>query len=345
MAVFALKHVIDHYRSQSSPVYLCYIDASKAFDRINHWILFDKLLNRGMPNIVVRLLITWYSHQRFIVKWGNALSEYFNVTNGVRQGGILSPHLFNTYIDDLSYALTKSQVGCFINTVCVNHIVYADDTVIIAPTPDSLQILLNICDIFAAEHDMLYNVKKTKCMCFKPKLFHDIVIPDIKLNGNAIDFVPSHKYLGYYMSESFTDDKDIVRQMRSIYAKGNSLIHKFKFCSPDVKAQLFKSYCGAFYCTTLWSNYKKETLMKLRVAYKRIFRSLFSIKYGSSITLLMLQNKCDPLDVILRKLVCGFRERLSNSCNSVIAAIINSIFYRSSALTQKWNNVLFRLSP
>ncbi len=87
MCVFAMKEVIDLYNSLSSPVYLCFLDASKAFDKINHWCLFHKLLQRNMPRVIVRLLMVWYKTQTFKVRWDGVSSEAFNVSNGVRQGG------------------------------------------------------------------------------------------------------------------------------------------------------------------------------------------------------------------------------------------------------------------
>ena len=134
MCVFVLKQIIDYYLSMSSPLYICYLDASKAFDRLNYWLLFDKLIERGTPRILVRFLLKWYCSQEFIVRWGNTLSMSFNVTNGVRQGGILSPVLFNVYVDGLSTILNKTEIGCKFNGLLYNHLIYADDTVIIAPS-------------------------------------------------------------------------------------------------------------------------------------------------------------------------------------------------------------------
>ena len=120
------------------------MDASKAFDRVNHWTLFKKMIDSGMPPIFVRLIITWYCEQHACVRWGSTLSPKFNVSNGVRQGGILSPLLFNLYMDRLSVTLSKTKVGCALCKIMVNHLAYADDLVMLSPSAKGLQKLLNI---------------------------------------------------------------------------------------------------------------------------------------------------------------------------------------------------------
>ena len=71
MAIFALKQRVDFYRNQDTPVYMCFLDAKKAFDRVNYWTLAKKLLERNAPYHIVRLFIFWYREQEFMVGWGN----------------------------------------------------------------------------------------------------------------------------------------------------------------------------------------------------------------------------------------------------------------------------------
>ena len=115
------------YRTRGSPVFLCSLDASKAFHRVNHATLFNVLLQRNIPVYIVRILAEWYSSQQLCVRWGSIFSGFFSVTNGVRQGGILSPRLFNLYIDNLSKKLMNTKSGCNVAGMMINHLIYADD--------------------------------------------------------------------------------------------------------------------------------------------------------------------------------------------------------------------------
>ena len=75
-----------------------FLDASKTFDRIDAWLLFKMLISKE-PLFRIRLLLYWYSHHQMCIRWVNIVSSYFGVSNGVKQGGILPPTLFNIYID------------------------------------------------------------------------------------------------------------------------------------------------------------------------------------------------------------------------------------------------------
>ena len=91
LCIYSLKNVVQYYRHNNSPVFTCFLDASRAFDRVNHWSLFKNLIHRGVPLLIVRLLCYWYNTQTFCVKWGKCNLHIFTTYNGVRQGGILSP--------------------------------------------------------------------------------------------------------------------------------------------------------------------------------------------------------------------------------------------------------------
>ena len=127
-----LNRLIDYYNC--CPVYVCFLDLSKEFDRVDHSLLVTKLISINAPGIITRILQAWYATQTFIVQWGNCLSAPFTGTNGVRQGGILSPYLFDVFTDDLSHVLRNTPYGCYVNGQCFNHLTHADDTLLLAPS-------------------------------------------------------------------------------------------------------------------------------------------------------------------------------------------------------------------
>lgn len=347
MCIFLLKEVIDYFNSNGSPVYVCFMDASKAFDRVNHWHLFAKLLKRGLPNIIVRLLCFWYTTQTFVVKWQDTISSSFTVSNGVRQGGVLSPYLYNIFIDELSILLNNSFTGCVINSTFINHLFYADDSVILAPSPTALQRLINVCETYANNNDIQYNVEKTRCMCIKPKDLKNIYVPEVYLNGNALSWTNKQKYLGVYITDNRYDSEDLSREVRALYARGNLILRKFSKCNNDVKCHLFKMYFNNLYCNQLWSNFRVEDLRKVRVAYNNIFRFLMKIPRTIdgrtvSISREFVKFNIDSFDVVSRKSCVNLRVRLFASNNSLITCIFNSHFFVfASKLNARWCKLIF----
>ena len=109
--IYTLKQLIDWCNRKEIPLYICYLDASKAFDNVQFLVLLRKLIDSKFPMKLVNFLVIWFTKQTFQIRWGNIWSSSFFVQKGVRQGGILSPYFFALYVNDLSNQLNSSGIG------------------------------------------------------------------------------------------------------------------------------------------------------------------------------------------------------------------------------------------
>ena len=125
-------------------------------------------------------------------------SEYFKCTNGVRQGGILSPLLFNVYFDHVSSKQNDIHVGCLLGSRILNHLLYADDLVLVSPSATNLQKLINCCVHYGHLLDIQFNEAKTKTMHVYSSSDKKckVPFPDMLMNASYIEQVSCYKYLG-----------------------------------------------------------------------------------------------------------------------------------------------------
>ena len=339
LCIYALKETIQYYKLRGSPVFACFLDARKAFDRVNHWSLLKKLLTRGAPCYIVKFLMIWFQTQLFCVQWGASLSEYFHVSNGVRQGGIISPRLFNMYVDELNYRLSKCGVGCNIGGSFLNNFSYADDMVLICPSVKGLRLLISICEQFAVENDIIYNTKKTECMIFCANVPFNIK-PVVKLNGIMLNFVDRFVYLGHVLVPTLSDDEDISRQYRSLCSRANMLKRKFCFCSLNVKICLFNSYCATLYTSHLWTSFKSCTMRKFTVCYNNAFRIIVGLRKSCSASAMFVNNGVLSFGELYRKIVFRFVSRRS-MCNNSLIRKLCSLDLLGTVFTRRWQSVLY----
>ena len=104
-----------------------------------------------------------YTHSTALVSWNDSLSRYFCVLNGVKHGGVLSP-VFCVSFDELLCKLSGAGYGCHIGDIFVGVLAYADDVVLLAPSPSAMRNMLALCDEFADEYSVAFNANKSKCL-------------------------------------------------------------------------------------------------------------------------------------------------------------------------------------
>ena len=223
----------------------------------------------------------------------------------------------------------------------MNHLFYADDAVLLAPTVDAPQKLTDVCQDFARKGDMVYNFEKSECTVFISNTLGHIRTPDAYLGDKKLKWVDQKRYLGVLIRSDCSDNEDIARQKQKIYSSGNMLTTYFKHCGEDVKLKLFKIYCYSMYGTHLWSKYTKTRYDRIRIAFNDIFRNLLGIKSGDSISAAFVNARMDNFIMLRRKSVYIFIVRLSKSTNAVATSILQSVYFvHGSHLLHEWKETL-----
>ena len=118
-----------------------------------------------------------YTEQILQVKWNGSISNQFGVSNGVRQGGVMSPLLFGIYMDELLLELKNSGVGCYIGNYYCGAYGYADDIILLCPSITGLENMIRICEVYSDKHCINFNGKKSKLLIFETV----VMILNIKL--------------------------------------------------------------------------------------------------------------------------------------------------------------------
>ena len=172
----------------------------------------------------------------------NTFSHVFNVTSGVKQGGVLSPKLFAIYLDDLIVLLRDSGFGCYIIDLFVAAILYADNLALVAPTRSSLQGLIDICTNYGDFWCIDYNFKKTKVVAFGGN-FGNIGDVSFYLKGKRIEMVNRWKYLGVTVLSGKRFLCTGKEEIKSFFRATNSVMNATRKPSNDVLMTILYSVC------------------------------------------------------------------------------------------------------
>ena len=324
MCTWSLVETINYFRNQGGPVFLCLMDLTKAFDLVKFSLLFRKLSNKVAP-ILLRLLIFSYVHQGCSVSWNGSESSQFKISNGVRQGAVLSPTLFNLYINSLFDILEESGCGCWIKDLFYGAWGYADDLGLLAPSRDALQLMVNTCQKFFADHGIQIStnpdIRKTKTKIIVFGVDATECLP-VCLGSRPLPFVDQWEHLGVLISSDESLSHDLNIKKGALIGKVHNLRQELGSQDPSVFIKLVKIYMLHFYGSSLWDIFD-ESSVTLWTEWHKLLKSTFHLPYATHRFLLNDLVACDhPKNLIISRFV-KFSRKLAHSENLHIRTLHN----------------------
>ena len=259
-ATWLVHEVLQHYLRQGSRPVAVVLDCSKAFDLAKFDLLFSRLLDRGLPAIVVRVLAFSYQHQVAWIRWGRACtSKTFNISNGTRQGSVASPAFWSVYLDPLFSQLREAGVGCHVAGMYVGVVGYADDLLLLAPTREAAQRMLQICEAFTKTSNIMFSTnvdpKKSKSKALYVVGPRGSALPrpaPLQLCGRPLPWVERADHLGHSLHQDGTMDHDCLEKRAHFIDSSVKIRETFYFAHPAEQIAATEKYCTAAYGSNLW---------------------------------------------------------------------------------------------
>lgn len=226
--IFVLNTLIEKQKMKRQPLYVCFVDFSKAFDYVNRSALLYKLGERGVKGNFCKVLLSMFEKSHAKVRWNNQLSASIDSLFGVLQGGIISPKLFTEYLSDIGSYLHKN-CGIVIDDALFYYLLYADDLVLCSDSAEGLQKQIDGLFNYCKKWHMLLNMGKTKILVFNGKKHTH----KFKYNDSEIEICDKYKYLGIW----FTANKKNVMSAsvdHLVNQARKALFQAYKYSSPVV---------------------------------------------------------------------------------------------------------------
>ena len=300
-AHLVVHSLIQRYCHQENrKIFSCFVDFSKAFDTIPRDLLFEKLLKYGINRKFFNNIKTMYTNDNCCIKVGNKLTESFLANQGVKQGCILSPLLFNIFIADIVERFETEncrpiKIDESRNLSCL---LWADDIILLSHSEEGLRNMLSALDSYVNENGMSINTKKTQCMIFNKT--GKFIRRSYPMKNGIIETTKSYKYLGFVLTPSggiISGLKDLRdRAQRAYYKLKHKLGLHFRLY-PSTTISLFESLIKPIllYSSDFWGCLKMPKNNPLEIMYMKFCKELLGVQKQTSNTGVLLELGAVPL--------------------------------------------------
>ena len=233
--------------------------------------------------------------EKFIV------SHSFQVNSEVKQRSVISPALFNIFINLFFVELRACNNACKVHDIFMGAIMYADDLIILSASVDGLQKMLDCCDRVSKELLLEFNCNKCVCVAIGPAAKYTIA--EMSLGDVLLKWVKNFKYLGIHFIADPWLKVDLKQTKISFYTSVNRILGSARTTDDIVKLQLMESYCLPVlsYATYAVRLTNQQQLSSINICWNSVYRRIFGFATWQSIRVLIngLEIRFHSLEKIL----------------------------------------------
>ena len=343
--IFTLNSLIELFKSQKKKIFCTFIDFSKAFDTVWRIGLWEKLLNSSINGKMFRIIHNMYQGIKSSVSVKDENSPFFACDCGVRQGENLSPILFSLYLNDVEHFLLHKDLNGITIDIRNNEIMiymrlftllYADDTVLMAESPEELQNCLNAFALYCRKWKLKINTEKTKIVIFGGRKTSNGRFK-FTLDDMVIEIVDKYKYLGVIFSQSgsfLNARKHIVQQAKKamilLFVRIRNLDLPF-----DLQLKLFDHTVLPIltYASEVWGYENIDMIEKI---HNDFLRKITLARKSTPLYMLYGETGRFPLEIIVKSRMIGYWNRLIHSKGTKLSLLIYQCLFNSANAPSKW---------
>lgn len=302
--IFAVRQLQEKCREQQQPLYMAFVDLTKAFDLVSRQGLFKLLEKIGCPPSLRSMIISFHTNTRSRVSCDGTLSDPFLILSGVKQGCVLAPTLFGIFFSlMLKLAYHQCSEGVYlhcrhdgnlfnlprllksktkVSKVLLRELLFADDAALVAHSEAELQSLIdkfnNACNAFG----LAISIKKTEIMAMNIGS-----APTIKIGNHTLNVVSNFTYLGSTMSANVSLDTELDRRIGKAVATMSRLskrVWKNQLLTLNTKLRVYEAcvLSTLLYGSETWTTYKRQE-RRLHTFHMRCLMRILNITWQDKV--------------------------------------------------------------